>query len=407
MKERTLSVSVSVIILTLALIIGAVCLPAPAAQAKDNITIGFSMALTGKYSPNAAGQMEAYQLWEELVNKKGGLYIKKYGKKLPVKLVYYDDKSSADTAVRIYEKLLSVDKVDLVLSPCTTVIHFAIAPLAAKYKVPIVGSTAASMKLRKIKNPYFWFVSNAMPDRQMRALVDLLKHLKIKDVAVIYAQELFPREQLEYLEPYLKEGGFNVLLNKDYPVGEKDLTTLLTEIKGKKPEAVIALCYPGGSFTVTAQAQEVGLNPKFLFELIGPAVPVFGPKFGKATEGITMMGEWSIHVTWQGAKEYLEGYRAKFNKNPDVCNSIDGYESCQVLEQAIEKTASLDREKIRDYIANNEFSTIVGPVSFTGSENRKTSSKILQWQNGEIDIVWPLHDATAKILYPKPPWPKK
>lgn len=405
MKNRT--VSAAIVMVSVILAASFALLPIQQASAKDFITFGFSMALTGRYAPNAAGQMEAYQLWEETINKKGGLYVKKYGKKLPVKLVYYDDKSSAETSVRIYEKLLTEDKVDLLLSPCTTTIHFAIAPLAAKYRVPIVGSTAASMKLREIKNPYFWFVSNAMPDRQMRALVELLEYLKIKDIAVIYAQELFPREQLQELDPYLKEGRFNVLLKKDYPVGEKDMTTLLSEVKSKNPEALVALCYPAGAFTMTTQAQEVGLNPKFLFELIGPAVLAFGPKFGAATEGITMMGEWSPHVKWPGAKEYLEGYKAKFKKKPDVLNSIDGYISCQVMEQAIEKTGSLDREKLRDYIAKNKFMTIVGPVAFTGSENLGTSSKILQWQKGEIDIVWPLKDATAKTLYPKPPWPKK
>lgn len=380
--------------------------PSNRASAKDVIKVGFSMSLTGRYAPNAAGQMEAYLLWEENVNKKGGLYIKDYGRRLPVKLVYYDDKSSAETAVRVYEKLLTEDKVDLLLSPCTTTIHFAIAPIAAKYKVPIVGSTAASMKLRKIKNPYFWFVTSAMPDRVMKALVGLLEHLKIKDLAVIYAQELFPREQYQELEPYLKDGRFNVLVKKDYPVGEKDFTTLLSEVKAKNPEALVVLCYPSGAFTVTTQAQELGLNPKFLFELIGPAVLAFGPKFGPATEGITMMGEWSPHVKWPGSREYLEGYKAKFNKKPDALNSIDGYISAQVLEQAVEKTGSLNWETLRDYIASNKFITIVGPVGFEGSENVLTSSKILQWQKGEIEIVWPLKDATAKVLYPKPPWPR-
>ena len=117
----------------------------------------------------------------------------------------------------------------------------------------------------------------------MQALVDLLKSLKVKDVAVIYAQELFPRENLQFLEPYLKKEKFNLQVLKDFPMGAKDLTTLLSGVKAKKPEAVIALCYPAGSFTITTQAREVGLNPKFFFELVGPATVVFGPKFGKAT----------------------------------------------------------------------------------------------------------------------------
>ena len=76
---------------------------------------------------------------------------------------------------------------------------------------------------------------------------------------------------------------------KDYPVGEKDLTTLLTEVKTKNPKALIALCYPGGSFTMTAQAQEVGLYPNFLFELIGPAVwPVsrWSPRSKRTARGL-------------------------------------------------------------------------------------------------------------------------
>ncbi len=393
-------------VLSLILFIGFVCLPHPKALAKDSITIGFSMALTGRFAPQATGQMQAYQLWEEEVNKQGGIYVKEYGKKLPVELVYYDDKSEEGTAVRIYEKLITEDKVDVIFSPVGTAHHFAVAPIAEKYKVPLVGTTAASVKLRDIKTRYFWFITAAMADRQMRALVDLLADLKIKSVAIIYAQELFPRENLQFLEPYVKEAGFDVLLQKDYPMGEKDLTTVLSEVKGKNPDAVIALCYVPGSFTMTAQAQEVGLNPKFFFQLIGPAVVVFGPKFGAAAEGLATIGHWSPKGKWPGAKDFYDKYVAKFNQKPDYLNSVLAYAGCQIMEQAIEGVGSFDWEKLRDYIANNEFQTINGPIKFTGLENLRTPSMILQWQKGELEIVWPKETATANPLYPKPVWPK-
>lgn len=401
MKNR-----VQILIVSFIFIVGLFCLPLPQASAKDSMTVGFSMSLTGKYAPGAAGQMQSYQLWEETVNKQGGIYVKKYGKKLPVKLVYYDDKSGTGTAVRVYEKLITADKVDVVLSPYGTAIHFAVAPMAERYKVPIVGSTAASVKFRDIKTRYFWFITSCLADRQMQALVDLLKHLEVKSVAIIYAQELFPRENLQFLDPYVKEAGFNVLLRKDYPMGAKDLTTLLSQVKGKNPEAVIALCYPAGAFTITTQAQEVGLNPKFFFELVGPAVVVFGPKFGAATEGIATMGHWSPKGKWPGAKDFYDRYVAKFNKKPDYLNSVLAYTSCQILQQAIEKVGSFDWNKLRDYIANSEFQTINGPIKFTGTENMRTPSMILQWQKGELEIVWPEATATAKPLYPKPVWPK-
>ncbi len=401
MKNR-----VQILIVSFIFIVGLFCLPLPQASAKDSMTVGFSMSLTGKYAPGAAGQMQSYQLWEETVNKQGGIYVKKYGKKLPVKLVYYDDKSGTGTAVRVYEKLITEDKVDVVLSPYGTAIHFAVAPMAERYKVPIVGSTAASVKFRDIKTRYFWFITSCLADRQMQALVDLLKHLGIKSVAIIYAQELFPRENLQFLDPYVKEAGFNVLMRKDYPMGAKDLTTLLSQVKGKNPEAVIALCYPAGAFTITTQAQEVGLNPKFFFELVGPCVVVFGPKFGAATEGIATMGHWSPKGKWPGAKDFYDRYMAKFNKKPDYLNSVLAYTSCQILQQAIQKVGSFDWNKLRDYIANSEFQTINGPIKFTGTGNMRTPSKILQWQKGEVEIIWPEATATAKPLYPKPVWPK-
>jgi branched-chain amino acid transport system substrate-binding protein len=400
MKNKTASVFLAFIVA-----VGFVCLPMSQASAKDAITMGFSISLTGMYAAQAAGQMDAYQLWEETVNNRGGIHVKKYGKKLPVGLVYYDDKSQAETAVRVYEKLITEDKVDVVLSPATTGIHFAVAPMAEKYKVPIVGSTAASVKLRDIKTEYFWFITACVPDRQMQALVDLLKHLKIKNIAIIYAQELFPRENLQFLDPYVKEAGFNVLLRKDYPMGAKDLTTLLSEVKAKNPEAIIALCYVPGSFTMTTQAQEVGLNPKLFFQLIGPAAVPFGPKFGPAAEGLTTMGHWSPKGKWPGARDFYDSYVAKFNKKPDYLNSTLAYAACQIVEQTIEKVGSLDWKKMRDYIAAHEFQTINGPMKFSGTENMRTPSMILQWQKGELEIIWPESTATARPLYPKPAWP--
>lgn len=377
------------------------------AMGKDDIRIGFSMSLTGIYAPAAKGQMEAYLLWEEQVNKKGGIFVKEFGKKLPVKLVYYDDKSEAETAVKVYEKLITDDKVDLLFSPNSTTIHFAIFPIAEKYKVPIVGSTAASVKLRELKSRYFWFTTATMPDLNMKALVNFLKTLKVKTVAVISVQEIFPRENLEFLIPQLKEGGFDIVLQKDYPRGVKDLVPLLSEVKSKNPDAFIALTYVPDTMLITTQIQEVGFSPKFFFELVGAASVVFEPKFGEATEGICTFGHWSPKGKWPGAREFYDNYVAKFKTKPDYLNSSLGYLACEIVGEAVEKAGTLNWEKIRDVIANHEFTTINGPIKFTGSENLRTPYMVLQWQKREIEIVYPPEVATAKPLYPKPPWPKK
>jgi branched-chain amino acid transport system substrate-binding protein len=376
------------------------------AWAKDSIRIGFSMALTGIYSQGAPSQMNAYQVWKDEVNEKGGIFVKDLGKKLPVEFVFYDDKSSPETAVRVYEKLITQDKVDLVFTPWGTTIHFAVAPLAEKYKYPMVGTTASSVKLRDIKTKYFWFTTSSVPDRQMPALVDLLKSLKIKNVAIIYVQDLFPRENLQFLQPALEKAKISTVLVKDYPIGVKDVTTLLSEVKAKKPDALIALCYPADAFLLTGQLQGVQYNPPFLFQLVGPSIAAYEKAFGPATEGIAAMGHWSPKAPWPGAKEFAERYTKKWNIRPDYLDSALAYVGCQIVEQAIEKAGTLDREKIRDTIAGSEFTTINGPIKFTGTENLVTPAMILQYQKGELEIIWPPKTATAKPLYPKPAWPK-
>ena len=375
------------------------------AAAKDVITFGYSIALTGGSSAGAQGEVEAYAVWEEIVNKKGGIFVKEEGKKLPVKMVYYDDQSDTGTVVRIYEKLITQDKVDLLLPPYSTQNHFAVAPLAQKYKIPLVGGTASSVKLREIKNDWFWFVTGSVADRQAQAVVDLLKDLKVKTVAVTYLQQLFPRENLQFIEPDLKKAGIEIVLLKDYPEAEKDLKTLLSQVKAKNPDALVCLSYPADSFTIVTQAQEVGLNPKFMFGLVGPATMVFQPKFGPAAEGIACMGNWSPKMNTFGNKEFVDAFQAKFKKMPDALNSTDGYIPCQVMEQAVEKVG-LDRQKLRDYIANNEFQGVQGPIKFKGSENIKAVAGVLQWQKGAMEVIWPKSIATAKPLYPKPAWPK-
>jgi branched-chain amino acid transport system substrate-binding protein len=376
------------------------------ALAKDKINIGFSMAITGIYSQGAVSQMNAYQVWKDEIKSQGGIFVKDMNKKLPVEFVYYDDQSSPDTAVKVYEKLVTQDKVDLLFTPWGTTIHFAVAPLAERYKFPMVGSTAASVKLRDIKSRYFWFITSCIPDKQMKALVELLQSLNVKKTAIIYDQDLFPRENLQFLQPELEKAKIELTLVKDYPIGVKDLTTLLSEVKAKSPDALIALSYPASSFLITGQAKGLGLDPAFLFQLVGPSIAAFGQAFGTSSDGITTMGHWSPKSPWPGAKKFEESYIKRWNSRPDYLDSALAYVQCEVLHQAITRAGTLNLEKIRDTIAGSEFQTINGPIRFTGTENLVTPSMILQYQKRDLEIIWPSQSATAKPLYPKPPWPK-
>jgi branched-chain amino acid transport system substrate-binding protein len=100
-------------------------------QAAETVKIGFSIPMTGLFAPAGPSQLNSYLLWQELVNAKGGLDIG--GKeRRKIEFVQYDDKSDPAQAVKIYEKLITDDKVDLVMAPWGTQHHFAIAPVVER-----------------------------------------------------------------------------------------------------------------------------------------------------------------------------------------------------------------------------------------------------------------------------------
>ena len=131
-------------------IAAAAILAAPAAA--ESVKIGFSIAKTGLFAAGSPSQLNAYELWREQVNAKGGLNVA--GTKRMVEFVQYDDQSNPGNAVRIYEKLITDDKVNLLIAPWGTPHHFAVAAVLEKYKFPMVGNTASSVQLRTLKPGY-------------------------------------------------------------------------------------------------------------------------------------------------------------------------------------------------------------------------------------------------------------
>jgi len=378
------------------------------AQAKDKILIGTAISLSGPYAPGAGmTQIPNYKMWVEEMNAKGGIYVKEYDKRLPVELIIYDDKSDIGTAVKLVEKLVLEDKVDLLLPPWGTAMHFAVGPVANKYGYPLIGPTVSSEKLREIapKIPYFFGILN-MPREQSAALVDLLAELGVKKVALIYVADAYGIEWTGQMSPDLDQKGIEKAILKSYPLDAKDLSPLLKTIKAADVDALLCMSYPNDTFLITKQTKELGLNPKLFYLGVGVAFPIYKQMFGgpAAVEGIMGAGAWNPRVPYPGAQEYYDRHVKRWGKEPDRWASAFTYASLQILEQAIEKVGSLDRKKLRDAIASETFPTVIGPVKFEGGFNVQAPGEIGQWQQGRFEIVAGKDKRTADPIYPKPAW---
>ena len=159
---------------------------APVAEAQPPIRIGASLAQTGAYAAPGQNQLRGYQLCVKHMNEKGGVL----GRKL--ELVVYDDGSDPATAVRLYEKLITQDKVDLVLGPYTSPITDAVADVSEKHRMPMVAPSAAATSIYR-KGRKFIFGMLPPGEVYLEGLIDLAAKNGLRTVALINGDDLFGR----------------------------------------------------------------------------------------------------------------------------------------------------------------------------------------------------------------------
>jgi branched-chain amino acid transport system substrate-binding protein len=380
--------------------------PRPARAQARPVRVGFTLSATGPYAVGAGiTQAPNYHLWAEQANARGGLAVAGEGRR-PIQFVQHDDRSEIETAVRLYEKMITQDQVDLVLPPWGTAMNFAVAPVASRLGYPLIAPTATSVKLKELNLPYF-YVMLAMPDAMMGALAAFLEEMKrqrgLGKVGVIHVSDLFGLEQQGALMPLLRDKGLEVVEAKSYPLGVKDLSDVLKGIKAKGADIFVGLTYPPDTILAATQAKAVEFNPAIFYTSVGTAFPFFRDRFKESAEGVLGMGAWNPKVPYPGARAYFDDHVASQKKEPDRWASAFAYASLQILEHAV-AAVGLDRGRIKAHLDATEFSTVVGPVKFTRGLNLSTPGMVGQWQKGEFEVVWPPERATARAVVPKPAW---
>ena len=395
-----------------ALLLGLILVLPGAAGAKDQIVIGQAVSLSG---PNAiihaSGGLPPQTLWVEEVNARGGIFIKEYGKKLPIKWIQYDDKSDHGTMVRLIEKLILQDKVDFLLPPCGTSYLYAAAPVANKHGYILMGAEGGSLTLEKLVKdlPYVFLVLNHSR-HQVPLLAQQFAEWGVKTAAFSYIEDLHGAEYNKMGLEAFKKAGIEVIWSKSHPLGAQDMSQILKAAKAAKVDAFCNWSYPGENVLVTKQAIELGFNPKVFFGSVGPFALWFRDAFGaKTIEGLMGGGAWNPKTS-PAAKDLYDRIIARFGeKGIDMWGNLYYWGTLHFFEKAIEKAGTLDQKKIRDIMATQKFET---PLGLTWFENQSLASEchpgeIGQWINGQWEVILPKNRATAKALFPKPPWPTK
>ena len=359
------------------------------------VKIGVTTSLTGSIANFGVEQQRGMKMWEKDINNRGQLLGR------PVELVLYDDASSAANVTQLYEKLITQDKVDFLISPYTSNLTLAAAAVAEKYGVPMV-SVASSSDIwnRGYKNVFGLYTP---AHANMEPVIDLAKQHELKTVAVVYLDDDFPRHVAEGVRQRAAMDGMSVVFDQAYSNDLTQMPALAQRVAAANADVVVVGSYMEDAVAFAQAAKAAGVKPKIMAFSGAPALQEFGAKLGIANvQGILSTVQWSRDVRVPGGFDLAFRYEREYDMYPSY-DAAGGYAAGQVIEAAVRLAGTTDRAKVRDELAVLKFRSILGNyrVDPSGLQTAK-STYLVQWQDDHISLVYPPDVARWKLVYPYP-----
>ena len=370
------------------------------ATAQGPIRIGASLSLTGTYAKLGKNQHEGYQLCEKDLNAKGGLLGRK------VQFVVYDDQSMPATAVRLYEKLITEDKVDAIMGPYSSPVTEAAVNVTEKYKKVMVAPLAATTSIFKKGRKYIFMVISPA-EGYLEGLVDMAAKRGLKTVAIVNEDTLFTKASAVGVAELAKKKGMQVVLQEAYPKGNTDFSAMLTKVKAANPDVLAASTYFDDAVAITRQMRELNVNAKMYGVTVGGDLPKFYELLKQNAEYVYGATQWEPTLPYPGQKEFVESYQKKFGREP-VYHSAAGYAGCVIYAEGVRRAGTLDSDKVRDQLLKLEMKTFFGDYKVEPDGFQVAHKMVLfQWQDGKKVTVWPDDLAGGKARFPTPPWSQR
>jgi len=367
------------------------------AAAQAPIRIGASLSLTGTYAKLGKNQHEGYKLCEKDLNAKGGLLGRK------VEFVVYDDQSQPSTAVRLYEKLITEDKVDAVMGPYSSPVTEAAANVTEKYKKVMVAPLAATTSIFKKGRKYIFMVISPA-EVYLEGLVDMAARRGLKTVAIVNEDTLFSKAAASGAEDLAKKKGMQVVFKEAYPKGNTDFSAILTKIRALNPDVLAAATYFDDAVALTRQMRELNVNPKMYGVTVGGDLPEFWDTLKENANFVYGATQWDSTLAYPGAKEFADRYTKEFGHEPSY-HSAAGYAGCVIYAEAVRRAGTLDADRVREQLLKLEMRTLFGDYK-VDQDGFQIAHKMVtfQWQDGKKVVVWPDDLAQGKARFPTPPW---
>jgi branched-chain amino acid transport system substrate-binding protein len=357
------------------------------------------MSESGAYATQGVPARNGYLLCERDVNEEGGVLGRE------IEFLIYDDESSSETAVALYERLITEDRVDAVMGPYGSTLTEAVAPVTEEHGYVHISPLAATSSIWEQGRRYLFMV---LPPAELflAGLIEMAADHGLERVAILQEDELFPRAAGTGAVELADEKGMEVVLHETYPSGTTDYSDLLAEVEARGAEALgMAASALDDFITFTRQMKEQDVNVR-MFGTSG-AVSEFQEALGEDAEYAYGLSAWEPSLPNPGIEEFVAAYEREFEQAPSF-HAAGAYGSCRIFVEAVRRTGSLDADELREELLTLETTTIFSDYAVDERGYQTANQGVfVQWQDGEKAVVWPEELATAEPRFPTPPWSER
>ena len=390
------------------------------AAKRDHILIGHPNPSTGPLAGFGEASPWADNKAIDAINKEGGLYIKEYGTKVPIKLKMVDTESDPTKAAELTSRLILSDKVDLMVVMHTPDTVNPVTAMCERYQTPCI-SLDAPVDAWLTGGPYKWAFHAFWTDTTVANLfVDMWDEVSDKTnhvVGVLWPNDPDGVTFAQIFTPILQKRGYRVIDPGRFPFFNKDFTSFVNLFKKEKVEIVSGCPIPPDWITAWRQFHQQGFVPKIATIAKACLFPAdVGALGGNLPEGITTEVWWTPYhpfkssLTGESAKDLCDAWTKETNK-PWTQPIGFKYAAYEIAADVIKRAQTLDKNKLREAIAATSMATLVGPIKYNKENYSETPLVGGQWVKGkrwpwELEITsnrqHPEIKKTANMIFPIP-----
>ncbi|MBI2252205.1 MAG: ABC transporter substrate-binding protein [Armatimonadetes bacterium] len=343
----------------------------------DFIKVGAYMPLTGDFSTFGESTVRGINIAINEINRSGGLLGKK------IKLIIEDTMCKPDGAAQAVQKLISQDKVLVVLGEIASSNSLAAAPICQRSRVPMISPSSTNPKVTEVGDYIFrvCFIDTFQGEVMAKFAAGILK-AKTAVLLIDNSSDYSKGLSDFFKKNFLKLGG-KVIAAEFYMQGDKDFTGQLTKIKALKPDVIFIPGYYNEAGLIAQQARQLGITQPLLGG-DGWDSPKLIEIGGTAIENSYFSNHYNVEGGTPEVKKYVDAYKSKYNITPDSLSAL-GYDAAMIMADAIKRAGKLDSKLIRDALAaTKNFPGLTGNITIDKQRNAKKSAVVLMVKNGKL-----------------------